>query len=525
MHHLAIPKLYLEHGGFYPLPCMSYSYYPMNLDLLYMCALYLGSDIVPKFIHFFFALMTAVLIFNYLKKRMDTNWGLWGVFLFLSIPIVIKLSITVYVDLGLIFFTTAALLGIVKWIETDFKVKYLLLAGACCGLAMGTKYNGLIVFFLLTLFVPFFYSRFKSTTPGVQIRAIGAGLIFGLVAFAVFSPWMVRNYIWTGNPVYPLYNNFFDVQLKPSCIIGWENTKSNEPDKDRIIFGRFAYRKFMYDEKWWETALLPIRIFFQGKDNDFRLFDGRLSALLFIFPFFAFIPSHGRSDLYRNEKYIFLVFSGLFILFAMFSSAVRIRYIVPAVPLLVFLSVYGLKNLMRYCRTSRFFVVKKAGSFVLLFSVGLYMIWNSGGYLLEQFKYVKPLSYISGRVSRDAYINDFRHEYAAFQYINEHLPINAKLLFFYIGKRGYYCDRKYFPDEGENINLLYDIIRNYGTPLGIKQSLQSKGVTHFLINNSLFKERINMDLNDENRRLFIDFISMHTDKLFDSNNFSLYDIN
>ena len=75
MHHLAIPKLYLEHGGFFPLPCMSYSYYPMNLDLLYMGALYLGSDIVPKFIHFFFALMTAVLIFKYLKKRPGSKQG------------------------------------------------------------------------------------------------------------------------------------------------------------------------------------------------------------------------------------------------------------------------------------------------------------------------------------------------------------------------------------------------------------------------------------------------------------------
>jgi hypothetical protein len=30
-HHLAVPKLYLKHGGMIEIPFMSYSYYPMNL--------------------------------------------------------------------------------------------------------------------------------------------------------------------------------------------------------------------------------------------------------------------------------------------------------------------------------------------------------------------------------------------------------------------------------------------------------------------------------------------------------------
>ncbi len=35
VHHLAVPKLYLKHGGMYEIPFMPFSYYPMNLDLLY----------------------------------------------------------------------------------------------------------------------------------------------------------------------------------------------------------------------------------------------------------------------------------------------------------------------------------------------------------------------------------------------------------------------------------------------------------------------------------------------------------
>ena len=57
-HHLAVPKLYLKHGGIYEIPDILFSYYPMNLELLYMIPLYFDNDIVPKFIHFSFALLS-----------------------------------------------------------------------------------------------------------------------------------------------------------------------------------------------------------------------------------------------------------------------------------------------------------------------------------------------------------------------------------------------------------------------------------------------------------------------------------
>ncbi|MGD9240524.1 MAG: hypothetical protein PVG69_10895, partial [Desulfobacterales bacterium] len=115
-HHLAVPKLYLKSGNLSEIPTLVFSYYPMNLDLLYLIPLYFGNDIIPKYIHFAFALLTAWLIFVFLKDRTaKTHYGLLGALLFLSLPVILKLSITVYVDLGLVFFSTAALLYVLKW--------------------------------------------------------------------------------------------------------------------------------------------------------------------------------------------------------------------------------------------------------------------------------------------------------------------------------------------------------------------------------------------------------------------------
>ena len=136
-HHLIIPKLYLQHGSIYEIPSIVFSYYPMNLDLLYMIPLYFGNDIAPKFLHFIFALLTAWLIFGYLRKRLDMGWALVGGIFFLSLPMIVKLSITVYVDLGLIFFSTASIMSLLKWIESRYQIKFLILSAACCGLALG----------------------------------------------------------------------------------------------------------------------------------------------------------------------------------------------------------------------------------------------------------------------------------------------------------------------------------------------------------------------------------------------------
>ena len=51
-HHLYIPKLYLQQGHIYEIPNIKFSYYPMNLDLLYMVPLYFKNDIASQ-IHSF----------------------------------------------------------------------------------------------------------------------------------------------------------------------------------------------------------------------------------------------------------------------------------------------------------------------------------------------------------------------------------------------------------------------------------------------------------------------------------------
>ena len=510
VHHLAVPKLYLNHGGIYEIPFMDFSYYPMNLQLLYMIPLYFGNDIVPKFIHFGFAILTAWLIYYYLKRRTNTFYALLGSLFFLSLPIIIKLSITVYVDLGEIFFSLAALLFLMEWLKSDFKIKYLIYSGIMCGLALGTKYNGLVTLAVLTFFVPFLYSRYGVKKGLVFFRPVAYCVTFLFVSLLIFSPWMIRNYHWKSNPIYPLYDELFN---PPESL-------TEDPDLKRetvkINQGFFTYRSLIYNEKGWQIALLPIRIFFQGEDGNPQYFDGKLNPFLFILPFFAFFRLRDDTKCLRREKKILLAYSVLFFCFAFFSTVLRIRYISPIIPPLIILYVFGIMNIFRIVASISSRVIRKLVKPFVIIAIFYSLVLN-GLYIIEQFKIVDPFSYIKGEISRDDYISRFIPEYPALKYINNNLAPDAKIFFILLGKRGYYCDRDYIFDIG----IMNDLINRAQKPENILKGLLNKKITHILINYHLFEKWMKDNFSEEEQGLTKDFFQKHANLVYFKNGFGV----
>jgi len=516
-HHLAIPKLYVKHGGIYEIPSIQFSYYPMNLDLLYMVPLYFENDIIPKFIHFTFALLTAWLIFGYLRTRTSMINGLAGALFFLSLPVIVKLSITVYVDLGLIFFSTATLISFFKWIESDFNWKYLIVSAVCCGLAMGTKYNGLITFFLLTLFIVLTYARLSANSLKAQSRAIGAGIVFTLVSLIVFSPWAVRNLIWTHNPIYPLYNGWFNSQKADPADGIADNTTADAIEdsntnitKTKVKWSNFAVRKIIFNEKWWEIALIPVRIFFQGEDDNPKYFDGRLNPLLFFLPICAFFHIRKNSSKLKTEKMILFTFSILYILYAFFQADMRIRYISPVIPALVILSMLGLNDLTVVVQKR--FPQKKSKTIGLaaVYLVALVLFCLNIGYLFQQYRIVDPLSFIQNRISRDDYIEKYRPEYAAIQFANKRLTEDAKVLAIFLGNRGYYSDREMIFDFGLFKNSVHKAV----SAEHLTQILKEGGITHLIVRYDLFNSWCASQFNGREKAIIESLFTNHASRLF-----------
>ena len=495
----------------------------MNLDLLYAIPLYFGNDIIPKYIHFAFALFTALLIFIYLKKRISTNYGLLGALFFLSIPVIVKLSINVYVDLGLIFFSMASLICLFKWIERGFPTQYLILSGICCGLALGTKYNGLIVFFLLSCMVPFVYLRrnhdklFKLKIVN-QFKATGCGLIFVFISLLVFSPWMIKNYILTRNPVYPLYQSWFNpIENRSVDHVALNGSEGNDLNEQEGEWSHFAVRKIVYKETLWQIASIPLRIFFEGKDDDPKYFDGQLNPFLLLLTIIAFIPIKTNQKKNYAEKKILLIFSLLYLLFVYFRIDMRIRWISPIIPPMVILAMFGLERIQQfgYSIKRKRLIFK---STVAIIVAG--MLFINARYIYALYLKVDPVPYISGQIDRDRYIKKFRPEYEVIRYANQHLPEDALILGLFIGNRRYYFEKKILLD----IDLFKRTTASSNSIDQIGERFNSIGITHIMVRYDLFNNWMEYNLGPEKQTLLITFLSNRAKQIKSYGGYGLFEL-
>ncbi|MFC1831322.1 ArnT family glycosyltransferase [Thermodesulfobacteriota bacterium] len=516
IHHLYVPKLWLAQGSIAPIPDIVFSYYPMNLDLLYLIPLSFGNDILPKYIHFIFALLTAWLIYNYLCNRLPTPWALFGSLFFLSIPIIIKLSVTVYVDLGVIFFTSASLLSLLKWGQSH-QHRFLIIGAICCGLAAGTKYNALISVFLLTLFTPLIYIRLghidKKITAYTSIKAMFFCCLYFLVTIITYSPWLMRNYHHTGNPIYPLYQSLFQrsevVRENPAEAASPSITDITNTGK-QLVSRRssvLANRKAEYHETWWQTLLLPIRFFFEGQDDDPRYFDGKLNPFLLLFMLFAFY--HYRyPDRVRREQWFLLAFGWLFFFFTFFQEAMRIRYIATAIPIFTILATFGLHNI--YARLSAINNFSKRTVTVAITLLGSAALIYNAHYLIDQFTYYQPVQYVSGKISRDDHLARYLPDYPVQVYANNNLSAENKILAVYVGRRGYYFKHPVMFDPNGGKSKLGGIIRKAEMPEDIHTQLRELGLTHLFIRFDLFSKDANINLTASQIETFNEFLAQQT---------------
>jgi len=501
-HHLLVPKRYLAAGGFPEMPRILFSYFPMNLDLLYMLPLAMGNDVIPKFIHFAFGLATAALLFFYIRSRLDTGYALAGSVLFLSLPVVVRLSTTAYVDLGLVFFSFAALLAIMKWRESGFSPGPLLLAGLLCGLAMGTKYNGLITWVLLSLAVPWLY---VLDAPGGgryrQPAALMWAGLFALTALLVFSPWAIRNWLWTGNPVYPLFPGVFGGAGEAGGGLG-----------------HFAVRKLLYHESLPDILSIPVRIFFQGRDNDPKYFDGRLNPALLLLPAAAFAGLKSRRSERQRENQLLLGFSILFLLIAFFSTDMRIRYVAPILPPLVILAIHGCRGveelLDRRTSLSRGTVQAVVGLVILFFLV------PNGVYIAELFQRIDPVPVITGGMSREAYIERHRPEYAVIRHANETLSGNIRIMGLFVGNRFYYSDHDMSGDNGR----LEQAVRRSDDARRLREELVRDGYSHLIVGVGLFNAWRRAVFSDSENRRIDRFFQEQARLVYAKNGYRLYSL-
>lgn len=215
-YHLAVPKEYLEAGRISYLPHNVYANMPSLVEMLYLAVLPLRQPVVE-------AGTTAHMM--HLLLGAGAVWAAWsGARLFGRAAGVVcgvctattgwltYLSGLAYVENGLLFFTGAALalLAYASRLGGSARNHALLGVGVLAGFACGCKYTAVpmvaapLVF--AALLIP---SKADGYIRTLSFR-LYAGFVVLIGALVAFSPWVIKNLVLTGNPVFPVANAVFD---------------------------------------------------------------------------------------------------------------------------------------------------------------------------------------------------------------------------------------------------------------------------------------------------------------------------
>ena len=198
-YHLGVQSQYLLAGKFFDLPYMMYANFPQNMELIYGASMAIWDDTAVKIIHWWMGLLTFAGIYLLGRKIHSEKAGFWGGFIFYTCGEIGLLSNQANIDLGVSFLASVILITLVEWWETRKRSEIIIL-GIVLGIALGTK--------LTTLIILIFPLAASTLIIGPRPR-ISKWLIVVSLAAILFIPWLIKTFIFTGNPFFPFGFDLF----------------------------------------------------------------------------------------------------------------------------------------------------------------------------------------------------------------------------------------------------------------------------------------------------------------------------
>lgn len=449
MYHLQGPRLFLEAGKIIPIPENWFTYYPSTWGMLYMLGMGLGSDIFARLMHFSTLLLFIFSTYAVGKRYLPAPGGWIAAAIIVGMPIMLIWGGFSYIDIAWSLFQFLAVSLLLIWLQ-DRQDKYLVLSGVMQGLALGSKYLALFGAGILALCILGLSLR-KTKTIGWK-KVLQNPFIFGMLALLVASPWYLKNFIWTGNPVFPMY--------LPQNVI--------DPTELRLLIDYI--NSFGTGHQWYDYLLLPFSLYLNFKK--FSTFAGSMDSLSPLY-LLVFVYPWVRKKIHifnREVLDVLLMVTALqFVAWAIGSQ--QTRFLMPLYPGLSILASAVLVTLpgkVKAIRWNRILVVSAVGG----------MLIASTAIMIRHFINIKPYNVITGLESKSEFLSSMLFDYQGIDFINKKLPEGAKVFMPWNGKR-YYCDGKCHPDISQTKWVaLYQKSKNLQETT---RWFTDNGITHILL--------------------------------------------
>jgi hypothetical protein len=415
-YHLGFPKMWLERGYLVDLPTEYVSLYPMTWELLFGVGLALGGAIAAKLLHFVCLPLTGLLTYQ-LTWRFVPRASPWLAVAFLvTIPTVIWEASTTYIDLALALHVGLAVYALLRFTDRH-SWQWLVLAAIHLGLALATKHLALFALAIATGGLALYLWLKERNLQ----KAIVPPFLLGLLSLILPLPWYIRSWLASGNPVFP---ELFEIFGAPPDR--WDAITQRGLDNFLTRFGSPQMNLLALP---WDMTIHAAR------------YGGSLGAVfLMLLPVLFLL--HRRSRIVPWLIFSVVIYIGLW---ASPFSSFQMRFLVPISPLLAVLAAEAYARLALPLRAVVINGEKLLyWSFALLLPLNLppftplhevdRVKWH--GWLTHVIRKV-PVAVVVGQESQEDYLTKAVPSYAAWRYINAHLPIDARILTFSGGDHFY----------------------------------------------------------------------------------------
>ncbi|MDF1535207.1 MAG: hypothetical protein P1S46_01740 [bacterium] len=479
-YHLEVPSRYLQAGRIIDIPENLYSYTPQLNHMLYGLAMGLsGSDLAGLLNHLYFVLTLCVLWLGF-RDRFAPPAGAWAAALTALSPLMLMEVVNAGVDWSAAFYTLAALSLLSSGIGNR---RLVVLAGILAGLAAGCRHQPLGY----AIAVPVAAGMISGLTAGRGGRFGRWGLFLG-VALLTASPWYIRNWVYTGDPLFPLLAN----------LLGTTDAGAG------FVSGLVGAKPLALLWKW---AVLPYQMVFDPLSYSMTATIG--VQYLVLLPLLALARGRPRGDR-------FLLWWVILAFLAWYLNFRTARY---AMPVLMTASLWLGAALADSCE-SLSDGSRSGRSRALAAVVTVLLVVNGAVFVGLNDRVNRSVGAALGMRSSSGYLMENYEIYPAIDYLNRLDPPPDKVLF--VGEmRGFYSR---FPREVPSHNApnrLMELARKNSPPAEISKDLAAAGISHILLNEAEWfrmayrngnapdwklspegRERVKRFLEDDTRQLF-----------------------
>lgn len=439
-YHLAIPKLYLQHGGFYYIDYSSHSNFPFLVEMLYTPALSMNNPAGAKMVHYLYGVLLVLAVVMLTRKHFNPKAAPLAALAVASMPIVLWEATTAYIDLATALYTVIAVNFLLNYLDNEDR-KSLVGCAIAVGFAASTKMTALALIPLLIIWL--LIDRYAAVRRIEWKRA----LMFVGIALLVCSPWYIKTLIYTGNPVYPFFYSIF----------GGKDWTSELAQNYTMLQGRFGM-----GHNLGSFLMLPWNLTFHSD----RFYD---TPGLFIGPIFLVAVPLLLVTRYNSRKLVGLTLFFLAQIILWFVLTQQSRYLIPSFAILavIITAIAYFDERCRFTRTALYL------TFIATMLFGI---------LRLSFQIIDAAPVVFGHETQDAYLSKTLPIYPAQKWINEHTPSEAKIALFG-DTRGYYLDRDYvWADPGHNVRFT----RNFASVSEFVAYMKEQGITYALVNYQVF---------------------------------------